>query len=112
MQVNFRIICANSEVTRVEKCLQDIPAEKAQYAVCSYWKMQGCSEITCEYSDIPIESQDLLNVVRNIGGSEKLDVSQQGDCTEYAVYTTTEKITSGEACAFVVCFVNKKENNI
>ena len=97
MQITFRIICSDSEVTRVENCLQDIPAEKARYKVCSYWKMPGCSEITCEYSDIPIESRNLQNVGRNIGGSEKLDVSRQSDCTEYAVYTTTEKITSGEA---------------
>ena len=110
MQVNFRIICADEEAMRVEKCLQGIPAEKSKYEVTSYWKIPGCSEITCEYSGLSMEDRGLQDVVRKIGGSGEPDVSQQGDCEEYSVYTTTEKITRGDGCAFVVCFVNKKED--
>ena len=110
MKISFRIISADSDVSRIEKYLQGIPAEKSKYEIASYWKIPGCSEITCEYSGLFMEARDLQEVVRKIGGSDELNASQQGEYEEYSVYTTTEKITRGNGCAFVVCFVNKKED--
>ena len=110
MYASFRIICADADMLRIENCLQNILSENVQHETMPYWKITGCTEITCVYSHIHMDMEKLQEVVRQISGKDNLIISQQVDYVEYSAYTTTEEILSSDACAFVVCFVNKKED--
>ena len=112
MQVSFRIICADPDISRVEKHLNEIPSAHAKIKIMPYWKILGCTEITFEYYDVRVDTAYLQEKVRQIGGNDELIISQQGDCEEYSIYTSSEKIASSGACAFVVCFVNMKESTL
>lgn len=112
MQVSFHIICADTALGRVQDCLRENLSTCMRLAIAPYWKIPGCSEITCTHSDIPMDTGDLQEVVRKISRKNNLSISYQGDCVEYSAYATTEEIMSSDDRAFVVCFVNMKENAI
>ena len=115
MLVSWSIICASNAVQRVQHILADLLKLNAcgdykEPQVLPYWKIPGCSWINCEYYSKTLNSEAIERQVRKVSGTEELSILQQGDCIEYTSYVSTEEIIGNNEIAFVVCFVNMKEN--
>ncbi len=103
MQLNWHVICSEKSLSRIKGFFQG-----KDLKICPYWKDSMCLEMSCA-DESDAEEVALVMLCRQISGTEQVQVDRQPTGVEYACYVTLEEIKNGGK-AFVVCFMNIKEN--
>jgi len=105
MKLSWHIICSEKSISQIRDVFQGKTLEAAPY-----WKDSDCLELYCS-CDFDLEESQLTALCRKISGIGRVQIDRQRTGTEYACYATLEEIRNGDK-AFVVCFVNIKENEL
>ena len=105
MQLSWHIICSEKSLSRMTETFRGRSLQ-----VTPYWKDRDCLELYCTYES-DMDEELLIELCSQICGTNSVQIDRQPTGTEFACYVTLDEIKN-DGKAFVVCFVNIKENEL
>ena len=106
MNIHLHIICSRKSKMRITSLLSGIALVESEY-----WKDSACLELRAHFPVQKISGEWLMELLQKISGMSQIQINRQLSGTEYVCYATMEEIKN-DGKAFVVCFVDMKENEL